>query len=276
MNFRMIFRSSLFHFFALGALIFAGFALLNETPPTARLDSISLSNEEARMLAERFSATWNRPPTTQELDGLMRNWALEEASVREALALGLDQGDAIIRQRLNLKMQYIAESAAAALTPDDATLQSYLDANSERFMQPARMAFEQVILPPDGDPSELRARLEKGADPSTIGKASLLPPTLPLTPAPVIDRTFGTGFHASLAELVADKWSGPVQSAYGQHLVRVIDAINGTISPLADIRDRVEAEWRASEMQQMRATFNAALLEQYSVSLPDPDAVLGQ
>jgi len=276
MNLHKILRSPLLHFFALGALIFAGFAVIDDAPPPARSDAITLTPEAAGRLVEQFTATWNRPPTEQELEGLMRNWALEEANVREALALGLDRGDSVIRQRLNLKMQFVAESGAASLTPNDAELQVFLEENAERFTQPARVAFEQVVLPQDADATDLIKQLENGADPSTLGSVSLLPYIFPMTPSPVIERTFGNGFHVGLAELPVGRWDGPIQSGYGQHLVRVTERTDATFPPLSEIGDQVESEWRASEMRDMRESFAEALLDRYSVTLPDAAEVLSR
>ncbi|MFG6157622.1 peptidyl-prolyl cis-trans isomerase [Halomonas sp. 1390] len=272
--------SPLVHFFLLGALIFGGYALLEEdtAAPAPPPDAITLTPERAARLAEQFAATWNRPPTPQELEGLMRSWVLEEAHVREALALGLDRGDAVIRQRLNLKMRFLAESGAAALEPDDATLQAYLDDHPDDFLRPARLAFEQVQLPP-GQADEaraIRAALEREAAPATLGAASLMPAMVPMTAAPAVDRVFGTGFHAALADVPLGRWHGPIDSAYGQHLVRVTDRAEAVLPPLADIRDRVEAEWRAAQTKAMRERFAEALLERYSVTTPDAAEVLGQ
>lgn len=274
MTLRLFLHSPLLHFFALGALIFAVYAVLEDEPDAPSPDTIHLTESEAGRLAQNFSATWNRPPTTEELENLMQAWVLEEVNVREALALGLDRDDRVIRQRLNQKMRFLAESGAAALEAVDTRLQSYLDANPDRFVQPARLAFEQVFLAEDQDASQVLALLSEGADPSTLGPASLLPPSLPMSPAPVIDRTFGSGFHAELKDLPVGVWQGPVKSGYGAHLVRVTDRTEPVLPPLSDIRARVEAEWRASEITQFRESFSEALLSRYNVSLPEAEQVL--
>ncbi len=273
---RKILRSPLLHFFALGALIFAAFEAFDDEPAAPPPNAIVLTQQEAVRLAQQFAATWNRPPTERELQGLMGYWALEEANVREALALGLDRGDAVIRQRLNMKMQFLAESGAAGLRPDDAVLQTYLDENPERFTRPALVAFEQVVLPQDRDATEIREMLKAGAEPSTLAAASLLPASFPMTPAPLVDRTFGEGFHSALEDVPMGGWQGPVKSGYGQHLVRVTDRSDATLPPLSEIRDRVEAEWRAARTQEIRESFGQALLERYSVTLPNAGEVLNQ
>lgn len=277
MIFRNLLSSPLVHFFAIGGLVFAFYALTADeiVPPPA--EAITLSPAQADRLVSGFTATWNRPPTPEELTGLMRAWALEEALVREALALGLDRGDAVVRQRLKLKMEFLAESGAAALVPTEADLEAFLDRNPDRFAQPARMAFDQVLLPAEADEqdvSELKDALENGADPATFGTASLLPVAVPLTQAQVIDRTFGGGFHARLADLPPDTWQGPVESGYGRHLVRVTSRFETVLPPISEIRESVETEWRADKARDMRDSFAKTMLERYTVTLPDAEEVL--
>ena len=277
---RKILLSPLVHFFALGGLIFAIFAMVNDDPDPApdTVDFITLSPSDAERLVEQFSSTWNRSPTAEELSGLMQSWALEEAFVREALSLGLDCGDAVVRQRLRMKMQFLAEAGAATGGVDDAVLQTYLEENEERFVQPQQFSFDQILLPtPTSEAVERSlARLADGADATTLGQPTLLPASMPLTAAPLIDRTFGSGFGASLGGLPVGEWAGPVESGYGLHLVRVSGMTDGRLPPLADIRDRVEAEWRAADARRMRESFGDALLERYTVNLPDADRVLQQ
>ncbi len=274
-----VFRSPLTHFVVLGGLIFALFAVLDDTAPAPPPDAIVLTPQEAARLVDEFVATWRRAPTPQELDGMMQSWALEEAYVREALALGLDRGDGVIRQRLMLKMQFVAESSAAARTADDATLQAFLDENHEDFARPARFSFDQILLEPGIAPDAveaLRAELDAGTDPSGVGARTLLPPSLPLMPAPLIDRTFGSGFGAALAALPEGAWSGPVSSGYGQHLVRVTDSTPARRPALDEIRGQVEDAWRGETARQMLESFGEALLDRYAVSLPVASDVLAQ
>jgi hypothetical protein len=268
--YRKILGSPLLHFFLIGLMIFAAFSVLNDDAPPPRSDAIILTEDEAGELADRFAATWGRPPTPAEKNSLIKSWVVEEAYVREALALGLDRGDTVIRQRLKMKMQFLAESGAGALVPDDAALQAFLDANRERFLRPERVAFEQVFLPPDQGraASAIRIELEDGAAPSAVGEASLLPSAVPLTPADAVERMFGADFYASLATLPVGVWRGPVQSAYGAHLVRVTGRMDAFAPPLSEIRDRVEGEWRAEKRREMRDDFGKALLERHTVILP--------
>lgn len=191
MTFRNFVASPLLHFFLLGGLIFAVYYALNPSPDTGPADEITVSEAQAEVLADKFRAVWGRPPTEAELTQLMANWVTEEAFVREAEALGLDRGDAVIRQRLNQKMQFLIETGAAALTPDDAELQAYLDENADRFTKAPHFAFEQIMLPKIGAAEAAHAVMKEGADPASVRTATILPHSVSLSPAWSIDRDFG-------------------------------------------------------------------------------------
>lgn len=272
---RKFLLSPLVHFFAIGAAIFAAYALLDDTPSVQARDEITLTPRGAAQLKSQFAATWKRQPNQEELERLFHNWLLEEAYVREARKLGLDRDDPVVRQRLAMKMQFIAEAGSASLEPDDASLQAFLDANPERFAQQSQLSFDQVLLPAQPDAEQIadaRAALQQGADPQAVGRTSLLPVSVPTASASAIDGLFGSGFHAALAGLPLETWAGPVESAYGQHLVRVNTRSEAKLPALAEIRPRVEAEWRATRAEEMRDAFGDALLGRYRVTLPDAAA----
>ena len=145
-----ILRSPLLHFFVLGGLVFGFYAVT--APPEARAprdDVLRLTEAEMNRMADSFLAAWGRAPTEAESRGLVRDWAIEEVMVREALALGLDKGDAMIRNRLRAKMEFLAEAPAAAMEPDEATLRAYYEANAGDYARPTQLSFSQVLLPGD-------------------------------------------------------------------------------------------------------------------------------
>jgi hypothetical protein len=153
-------RDPLVHFFLLGAAIFGLFALVDDTPPPVAANVFEVTEDDARRLAAEYEATWRRPPTVAELDYMIGERVREEVYVREALALGLDRDDAVIRGRLQTKMEFLTESGPEAVQPDDATLQAHLDSDPDRFTEPALVAFEQVLL--DERPQLLDGRRRGG------------------------------------------------------------------------------------------------------------------
>ncbi|WP_226625027.1 peptidyl-prolyl cis-trans isomerase [Alloyangia pacifica] len=271
-----ILRSPLLHFFVLGGFVFALYTVM--TPPEARAprdDLLKLTETDMNRMADGFLAAWGRAPTEAESRGLVRDWAIEEAMVREALALGLDKGDAMIRNRLRAKMEFLAEAPAAAMVPEDSVLEAYYSDNADAYARPAQLSFTQVLLPQDAAPeavAALRAELEEGADPRVLGQATMLPPRLEAMAAPAVERVFGGGFGAAVAELPRDQWSGPVDSGYGQHLVR-LEAIEAPrLPPLDALREKVIADWRSAEARRMRGAFTDDLLGRYTLELPEGSA----
>ncbi|WP_165971694.1 peptidyl-prolyl cis-trans isomerase [Meridianimarinicoccus aquatilis] len=273
-----VLREPLVHFFMLGAAVFALFALFDDTPPPVAAEVITVTEDDARRLAGAFEATWRRSPNPTELNHLIDSFVREEVYVREALALGLDRGDAVIRSRLQMKMEFLTESGAGAITPDDATLEAHLAAFPERFAQAPLVGFEQVMIDDTiGTEAlmEIRALMDAGGIPDGV-RLNLLPPTLPAGPPRVVDGTFGTGFFEALATLPTGKWAGPVTSSFGRHLVRVTERRDTRLPPLSEIRERVESDWRAVMSVQLREERYKALVARYLIVRPDDPEGLRQ
>jgi hypothetical protein len=274
---RRLLYDPLVHFFVLAAAIFGLYAVLDDSPPPAAANALVISDDDARSLVAEFEATWRRPPTVEELDYMIAQRVREEVYVREALALGLDGGDAVIRQRLATKMEFLTESGAEALEPDDATLQAHLEAHPDRFAQPALVAFQQILLAEGigvDEVAALVARLNLGGDPGEAARPTLLPPDFPLSPARVIDGSFGAGFFDELVTLAPGTWAGPVETPLGEHLVRVTERREARVPPLSEIRERVLRDWRAGLTEQLREERYQALLSRYDVVRPDAAQVL--
>src|SRR4051812_42852496 len=111
-------REPLLHFLVLGALIFAGYKFLNRHR-TDKPGEIVITQGTVENLVTGFTRTWQRPPTEQELTGLIRDYVREEAAYREALAMGLDRDDTIVRRRLRQKLEFISDDLAARVDPTD-------------------------------------------------------------------------------------------------------------------------------------------------------------
>jgi hypothetical protein len=270
-------RDPLLHFFLIAAGIFGLYSVFDDSPPIAPANQLVITGDDARRLVSSFEATWRRQPTAEELDYMIGQQVREEVYVREALALGLDGDDTVIRQRLQMKMEFLTESGAEAIAPDDATLQAHLDAFPDRFTEPALVAFEQILLAEGigGEELELlEARLNIGGDPGDAARATLLPPGFRLSPMQVVDGTFGAGFFDELAQLPIGTWTGPVKTSLGMHLVRVTERREAQLPPLSEIRDRVERDWRAAVTERLSEERFDALLSRYEVVRPDPAQVL--
>jgi hypothetical protein len=270
-------REPLLQFFLLGGAIFGLYALVDDAPPPVAENVLVISESDAQRLAAEFEATWRRSPTAEELGFMIDERVREEVYVREAVALGLDRDDAVIRRRLQTKMEFLTESGAEALAPDEATLNAHLAAHPERFEETPLVAFEQVLLDDSVAPDQvarLAAQLDSGIDPGPAARPTLLPGVVRPSPVQVVDNAFGPGFFAALAALPPGQWSGPVETSFGRHLVRVTERRKARLPPLAQIRAEVEQDWRAGATARLRDERFQALLGRYEVVRPDPATVL--
>lgn len=271
-NLMRFLKEPLAHFLLIGVAIFAWFYWIS--PPSeeqAPQQAIVVDDNDVSMLASRFSASWNRAPSPEELQRLVDGLVREEILVREARNLGLDRGDPVIRARLAQKMEFLTRSIAAAVVPEDAELAAYLQDNPNRFRTPPKFAFEQIFLgeaPGSADVEAAQSALAAGNDPMQVGLPTLLPKTVPLSSARAIDSTFGRGFSEILATLPSGAWAGPVLSGYGQHLARITAVEPGVLPPLDDVRDAVLQDWRRQTAADLAEAQYQSLADRYEISLP--------
>jgi parvulin-like peptidyl-prolyl isomerase len=280
--FKRLLREPLVHFLLLGTALFALDAWLR--PVAAPVASTEIVVTEARIdhLAQNFRRTWQRPPTRQELDGLVESFVKEEVLVREALALGLDRDDAIIRRRLQQKMEFVSEEAAASVQPTDEDLARYLAENADGFRVESRVSFAQIYLDPrrrsatlEADAKRLLGALNRARspDPAQLGdRLLLLEPAYENAAQAEVARLFGTEFAEALVKQPVGRWVGPIASGYGVHLVRVDSLVPGGTPKLDDVRPLVEREWRNSRRQELSKAFYDRLRAKYTIKVRMPGA----
>jgi PPIC-type PPIASE domain len=272
-----ILREPLLHFLLLGAGLFVLFGVVGG-PAEERPDRIVVSAAKVENLAELFRRTWRRPPTQAELDGLIEDHVKEEILYREALALGLERDDIVIRRRLRQKMEFISEDVARPAEPTAAELRAFLAEHADRFREPSRISFAQVYLSPDrrgqdawSDAERLLVALDTGrSDPAHSGDPFLLEQDYRGLAAQDVERLFGGAFAAGIAELPVDRWSGPVESGYGLHLVLVRERTLPHLPDLAEVRDAVANEWRAVRQEEANRASYARLRAGYDVTVERP------
>ena len=274
---RSLLREPLVHFLMLGAALFVLDAL-RPASPVAATSEIVVSQARVRNLAQNFARTWQRPPTREELDGLIESHIREEVMVREALALGLDRDDAIIRRRLQQKMEFVSEEAAALAKPTDDDLNAYLKANANAFRAELRATFAQVYLDPRKreatlatDARHLLDALNRAEGSPNLANAGdrllLVEPRYDDASQADIARTFGTEFAEALVKQPVGKWVGPIPSGYGVHLVRVESLTPGSARALDDVRPLVEREWTNAKRQALSRALYEKLRAKYTVKV---------
>ena len=272
-------REPLFHFLLLGAALFVGYRLMNRAPEIGA-QQIVVSPGQIEHMVNTFARTWQRPPDEVEVKGLIDQFVREEIFAREAMKIGLDKDDVIIRRRLQQKMEFIADDFAAGVAPTEAELAAYFEKHPDVFRQDQKLTFRQVYLNADkrgdkltADAAQMLAELKtKGAqaDSSELGDPSLLPPALADEPQRGIESTFGIEFAAQLAKLPAGEWRGPVKSGLGTHLVFIEQRTEGRVPALEEVRAQVLREWENERRTETNRRFLDELLKQYEVTIEWP------
>ncbi len=270
-------REPLFHFLVIGGLLFSLYSAVSGPAP-APVNSIVIESERVTQLAAAYEAVWRRPPSERELRALVDDFVREEVYYREALALGLERDDTIIRRRLRQKMEFLTDSGADLIQPKSGELEAYYSANKQKFVELPRIALEQIYLGENPRPENIAAALaamqsDTTADPFLWSVRTMLPSRLELSTPDSINGVFGAGFFDALAQLPRAVWSGPVESGYGVHLVRVNNSLPARQPLLVELREEILGEWKTERAQELREQVYARLLERYIVQLPDGMAV---
>jgi hypothetical protein len=275
-----ILREPLLHFILLGAAIFAVYGFVSRHR-TDKPGEIVVTQGTLENIITGFTRTWQRPPTEEELRGQVRDYIREEAAYREALAMGLDRDDTIVRRRLRQKLEFLSDDLATRVEPTEAELQTFLNAHPELFQSEPLFSFRQVYLNPQQhagnlapDEARLLAELQRpsaNADLSSLGDPFLLAPSFQNVSLAEVKQVFGDQFASALAALPTNHWQGPVNSGYGAHFVFLSQRTERSLPALADIRDQVRREWFNTKRNEATEKFYETLLKRYAVKIEPPE-----
>ena len=264
---RRLIREPLLHFLVLGALLFALYGWIHRG--AAAPDEIVVSRGQVDSLRAQFERTWQRDPSAVELQGLIDAWVRDEVLYREGRALGLDGDDPVIRRRVAQKVEFLAEGLTPA-APTEAELQTWLDQHADNYRLEARYSFEQLYFDPLRHGERLAADLESArrllakGKPAT-GDATMLPPAMRNASSAEVLGIFGSEFVPQLDHLRVGEWSGPIESGYGVHVVKLTLRTAGRPARLDEVQAAVERDLLHDRTERGRSRFYAGLLGKYKV-----------
>ena len=275
-------REPLIHFLVLGAFLFAADRYLQPASSgTPSSKQIQLSPDDLSQMVILFQSQWRREPTTQELARLVENKVQEEILYREALAMGLEKDDTIVKRRMAQKMRFLAEDVAAAREPEAAELKRWFEKNKAKFSQPSRVSFRHLYFSPDRRGTRARDDAEKalakltGQPQDAKLAASLADPFMfqdyYRDRAPeYLGKEFGPQFAQAVAKLVSGSWQGPIESGFGSHLVFVDTVIPGRVPGFEEIEPDVKTAWLGEQKALAWEKAYKEMRVKYTVLLPAP------
>ena len=271
-------REPLVHFLLIGAGLFllfgwrGGPASLPAGQPGPQSLKIVVPQDDIDQTIATFTRTWQRPPTEEEAKGLVEDFVRNEIYFREALAIGLDRDDGVIRRRLRQKMEFIFEDISSRTEPTDEELLAYMNKHPDSYRADPQIAFRHVYVNADkrgknaeADARQILAQLNQGTGPDSVGDPILLDAEIELSPLWDIGKQFGEEFSRNLLGLKSGKWDGPVRSGYGLHLVLVEKRVGGRLPELKEVREMVKRDWTFDRQKEVKDAAYAKLRERYVV-----------
>jgi len=272
-------REPLVHFLAIGVALFALYGLVNDDVDGAD-NRIEITDGTIARLTDTWTKTWQRSPTDAELRNLIDGHIREEVLVREALALGLDTDDVIIRRRLAQKMEFLAEDLSRLTEPQDAELKRFFAANPELFREPARLSFRQIYFNADRRGATVAAEAEtlltalragEPVDLDSSGDRFMLDLNYELATEREVARAFGTRFAAALFATASNGWHGPLESGYGLHVVLVDARKPARLPEFSSVRKAVYTAWMDVEQRRMEQEIFERLKSRYEIVFTTTD-----
>ncbi len=257
-------------YFILGAmLLYLLFHVVLDSPPQTVEQTMQINNQLLNTLRNSFQLQYQRQPQDNELAGLLRDYVEEEAQVREAKRLQLDQDDPVIRRRLVQKLHFLFQNLDDQVSMEN--LEQYYQLHASRYTEPATLEFDQVYFAADPP------TLDEFTQHRPTGNAFALGNSFNQANVEMIQRTFGPQFVTQLEALPLNRWQGPVTSAYGFHFIRVRIWNQPQQQPFSEIKDQVKADYLRQQQIQLREQSISQIVKRQPVQIePDIKALVGQ
>ena len=282
-------REPLIHFVLAGCLLFAAFALFGPEDTSSDSETIVV-DRRALLTYLQYQANAFEPDafdaaldamSEQQIDEIVDAYVQEEILFREAAVLGLDQSDNVIRQRMVQKMNFLlADMTATSELPDRDALAAYFADNIESYAIQPWVTFTHVFFDAGqrGADAALAAATEAvanlNADAAAFGDAPGHGDSFPYL-RNYVERTveyvashFGYGFAETLLSLEpSTTWQGPIESAFGYHVVLVTQSEPRSYPSLDQVADEVARDLAGEISDRTLADIIRRIGERYRVEI---------
>ncbi len=258
---RSMIKQPLCWFFLIACMLFAADSLFSVSR-----NEIYVSTAMQDRLGLLWQTQTGLTASPQELDSLVNNWIQEEVLYQEALRLGLDREDSIIRRRLVQKLNFIAESEPMP-EPETATLQDFYNNHLDNYTLPVRYSFRQLFFSTRTAATAALEKIISGLDVGSLGENSMLNSNYVYRSELDLNATFGSGYTAQLSRFQSGSWQGPIGSGFGFHLVFLNDIHPQEVTPFSAIRERVLMDYGQYQNENARRLYLENLKNTYAITV---------
>ena len=278
----------LVQFLLIGAVIYLAYAFFTQQVEETEETTIVIRSAEVAWMDAMWEKRMMRPATEEEREGMLKQQIQEMVFHREAIALGLDQNDPVIRRQLAMKLERMVQDLATGIEPTEEELKGYFEAHKADYLEPERLTLTQIFFDPDkrGDTTLSDAEAEKLKfqaleNPLEAaqgqGDSFMLQSYYPERTEMDVAKVLGRGFAESAFDLTEGEWHGPILSGYGVHLVYVHSRLAPAEPQFTSIKDRVLQDYQVQQRLDAEEKYIESLLEKYEVvieekSTPEPNS----
>ena len=279
-KFTRVFKEPLIQFLIIGAAIYGAYAMFATPEEDFRDTLVHVDSNRINAFISEWESRWNRPPTREEIDGLIQSYIKEDVLYRQAVAMGLNEDDPITRRRMAQKLEFLTSDLAMMVQPAEGALEQYFADNSEAYRAPDLMTFSQVFFDPDSrgnntleDAAEALLKLQAAGVPTEesmqVGDGFMLQSDFVSVTATEAARQMGTGFVEAVVQLEPGSWHGPVLSGYGVHLVYVYSYEKSPPPVFEDVQAAVLENWQFEQREQFNVDFLENLKTRYEIVIDE-------
>ncbi|MEL7129943.1 MAG: peptidylprolyl isomerase [Pseudomonadota bacterium] len=269
----------LFHFCLAGIVIFAGHTAWVSATDLERT-TIVISGDHTEQLIASATNGSGEPPSPDAVGKLIGQYAQSEALYREAIRLGLDDGDDVVRAHLIEQMRFLIEDRNPPMAPDEAAMREAYNQNPAAFTVPAMVSFRHIPFLPaaDGTSREdeilrIRQSIVESEDSFDVwmnyGDPFALSREVDLQSQTDLARLLGPEFADAVFQLEPGRVSGPIASRVAQHLVIVDKKTEASVPPFEAIRDQVNRVVMDERWERANRAALDELMENYRIVLDD-------
>jgi peptidyl-prolyl cis-trans isomerase C len=277
---KRFFKEPLIQFLLMGGCIYGAFALFGTPEEDTGENLVHVDAARIEGMISQWESSRQRPPTRQEIQGLIDSYVKEEVLFRQAVSMGLNEDDPTTRRRMAQKLEFLTSDLASAVQPAEGELEEYYADNEATYREPDQITFSQVFFNPDDRKDatieDAKAELEKlrtagKPDPATLkaGDRSMITKYFASADQAEIARQMGGGFAESVMKLGPGQWHGPVLSGYGAHLVYVFEVKKGAVPELATVKGKVLQNWSVEQREQFNIDFLESLKAQFQIVIDE-------
>ena len=275
-----IINNPLLHFFILGALIYVAYGRFGVQDYSDPERTIVVTPYTINWLEDTWEKRWNRPPTAEEKEGMIQEYVKESILYRQALEMGLDKDDVIVRRRLAQKLKFLTDDLIDIPEPSEEELSGYFKDKIDQYKSPDLTTFTHIFFDPDKreentltDAEDAKSKLQKLENPTEgldkFGDNFMLQSYYPEKSEQEISKLFGSQFAKTISEQSPGEWQGPILSGYGTHLVYVNGRIKTPEPAIEDVRDQVIVDWEDEKRKEINDQFYESLLSRYEVIIEE-------